>query len=188
MIQFKLTKTLALAVALCLVAAFSLAAESTTRKSADTEVIKLVKKGADPISFELNDLNGNAVKLDDYVGKKSVMIIFWSLFCGPCQEELPLVDKLGKKYKKDGLEVFSINLDGEKRGKAVKKFMKKKGYTFEVLWERVEGISYVTADAYGVAGTPTMVVIGKSGKITFAHVGQTDEPTLEKVVATALGK
>jgi peroxiredoxin len=188
MIQFKLTKTLALAVSLCLVAAFSLAAESTTRKSADTEVIKLVKKGADPISFELNDLNGNAVKLDDYVGKKSVMIIFWSLFCGPCQEELPLVDKLGKKYKKDGLEVFSINLDGEKRGKAVRKFMKKKGYTFEVLWERVEGISYVTADAYGVQGTPTTVIIGKGGKVSYVHVGLATEEELEKIVLATLAE
>jgi thiol-disulfide isomerase/thioredoxin len=187
MIQFKLHKAIVIALVLTMAASFAMA-QATARKGAEPGAIKLVEKGAEPILFDLKNLNGDDIKLGDYVGKKSVMLIFWSLFCGPCQEELPLIDKLGKKYKEEGFEVFSINLDGDKRGKAVKKYMKKKGYTFEVLWEKIDGISYVTADAYGVQGTPTTVIVGKGGKVSYVHVGLETEEEMEKVVLETLAE
>jgi thiol-disulfide isomerase/thioredoxin len=187
MIQLKSFKAIAIAVALCLAATLAMA-QATARKDTAPGVIKLIEKGAAPILFDLKNLNDDNIKFDDYVGKKSVMLVFWSLFCGPCQEELPLVDKLGKKYKEKGFEVFSINLDGDKRGKAVKKYMKKKGYTFEVLWEEIDGISYVTADAYGVQGTPTTVLVGKGGKVSYVHVGLATEEEMEKVILDSLAE
>lgn len=186
--RFKAYFTLAFVALLCLGFTSSFAAESTARKGVEAGAIKLAAKGDTPITFTLENLEGEKVALESMLGKKSVVLIFWSLFCGPCQEELPLVDKLGKKYKEQGLEVLSINLDGKKRAKAVKKYMKKKGYTFQVLWEQVEGISYVTADAYGIQGTPTMVVIGKGGKVSFVHVGQEKEEKMEEVFQASLAE
>ena len=54
--------------------------------------------------------------------------------------------------------------------------------TFGVLWEEIDGTNYVTADKYGISGTPTLVLIDKKGKISYTHVGQAELSILEKVV------
>lgn len=168
-----------------LTAASAFAADATPRKT-EGGAIPLVVAGADPIPFKLNKLGGEPVELSALLNQKAVVLVFWSLFCGPCQEELPLVDQVYKKYADKDLAVFAVNLDGEKRSKAVEKYMEKQGFTFSVLWEIIDGVSYKTADAYGVAGTPTLIIIGKNGKVTFTHVGKTEAADLEKAVQEAL--
>jgi thiol-disulfide isomerase/thioredoxin len=169
-----------------LTAVFIFAATSAFAVTAEEGAANLIKKDSDPILFTLDSLAGKPVALQDMLGKKAIMLVFWSIFCGPCQEELPLVDKLGKKYKEQGLDVYTINLDGPKRKKNVDALMNMKGFGFEVLWEKVDGTAYLTADAYGVGGTPSLILIGKSGKVSFAHVGNTSEETLEKEIESAL--
>lgn len=163
----------------------SLASDATPRK-VEAAAVPLAAVGSDPIDFTLKKLGGEPVELKSLLGKKAVMLVFWSLFCGPCQEELPAVNTVYKQYADKGLEVFAVNLDGEKRTKAVEKYMEKQGFSFSVLWEIIEGVNYVTADAYGVAGTPTLVLIGKDGKVSFTHVGKTELEDLEKATKAAL--
>jgi len=169
------------------VAGASLASDATPRKT-EAAVNSFIAVGAEPLPFTLKRLGGDPVELKPLLTQKAVMLVFWSLFCGPCQEELPLVDQIFKKYSAQGLEVFAVNLDGEKRSKAVDTYMKKQGFSFSVLWEVLEGVSYLTADSYGVAGTPTLVLIGKSGKVSFTHVGKTGEADLENAVQAALAE
>jgi len=161
-------------------------AEATPRKTEGG--VQLVPLGTDPLPFTLKTPKGTEVSLSDLLQKKAVILVFWSLFCGPCQEELPLIDAVGKKYADKDLVVLAVNLDGEARGKAVEKFMDKRGFTFTVVWEIIEGVRYKTADAYGVAGTPTMVLIGKKGKVSYTHVGQGTEADIEKAVQAALAE
>lgn len=177
--------TLLMIFALTAVSAAQASSEATPRKT-ETAAAPMIAVGAEPLNFKLNKLRGEPVELASLLNKKAVMMVFWSLFCGPCQEELPLVDQTYKKYKDSDLEVFAINLDGEKRTKAVEKYMDKQGFSFSVLWEVIDGVSYQTADAYGVAGTPTLVLIGKNGKVAFTHIGKTEAADLEKAVQTAL--
>lgn len=162
---------------------------SATPLKADGAV-ELLSVGSDPIPFTLRSLKGTDVKLQDLLAeKKAVLMIFWSLFCGPCKEELPLIDALAKKYADKDLVVLGINLDGEARGKKpVEKYIEKNNFTFVVLWEVMEGTRYTTADPYGVAGTPTLLLIGKKGKISHAHVGQEDEAALDKAIQAALAE
>ncbi len=180
MIFTKMAKILVLATAL------ALAGSSAFAVTAAEGAANLIKVGSDPILFNLKDIKGNDMVLQDQLGKKAILLVFWSLFCGPCQEELPLVDKLGKKYKEQGFNVWTVNLDGPQRGKAVDKFLTKNGYAFDVLWEKIEGTSYITADAYGIAGTPSVVMVGKNGKVTYAHVGNATEQDLEAAINEAI--
>ncbi len=158
--------------------------EGSTQITEDSTALSPV--GSDPALFRLKSLTGDEVNLEDYLGKRAVMLVFWSLFCGPCQEELPMVDEVSKKYAEKGLDVLTVNLDGPRRARAVEKYMNDKEFTFGVLWEEIDGTSYVTADKYGVSGTPTLVLIDKKGKISYTHVGQAELSILEKVVGEAL--
>jgi thiol-disulfide isomerase/thioredoxin len=81
--------------------------------------------------FELADLQGKTWKLKTLEGK-SVLINLWATWCGPCNAELPQLQKLYDKVKdRTDLLVLTFNVD-EDLG-LVEPFMKEKGYTFPVL-------------------------------------------------------
>ena len=155
--------------------------------SEGADAANLIKVGAAPIPFSLQTPDGDVVEMEDYLGEKAMLLTFWSFFCGPCREEIPLLDELTKKYADDGFEMLAINLDGPKLDKAVRKYMESNGYTFQVLWEEIEGVSYKTADAYGVVGTPSLVLIGKNGKIAWTHVGREEVPVMDAQIRKAVG-
>lgn len=157
-----------------------------TKGAAATE---LIKAGAPALPFSLLDIDGKTVTNQTYAGKSAVLVAFWSFFCGPCREEIPLLDELLKKHAKEGLEMLAVNLDGPKMDKLVRNYLAKGNYSFRVLWEKIDGARYVTADAYGVSGTPTLVLLAKNGKVSWAHVGKADaakiEAEIKKAIATA---
>ena len=82
-------------------------------------------------SFELADLSGKTWKLTTLEGK-SVLINLWATWCGPCNAELPHLEKLYETVKdRADFQILTFNVD-EDLG-LVEPFMKEKGYTFPVL-------------------------------------------------------
>lgn len=160
-------------------------ASNSTKTEASPE-LQLINAGADSIPFELEELGGNKISLDSYLGKKSVLVVFWSFFCGPCREEVPLLDEIAKEFAPKDLEMLAVNLDGKKLEKAVQKYVSENKFTFRVLWEEMQGSSYKTADAYGVNGTPSMVLIGLDGKISWSHIGKEDPGVIKSHIEKSL--
>jgi thiol-disulfide isomerase/thioredoxin len=82
-------------------------------------------------AFELADLVGKTWRLKNLEGK-SVLINVWATWCGPCQAELPHLEKLYEKVKdRADLQIVTLNID-EDLG-LVAPFVKEKGFTFPVL-------------------------------------------------------
>ncbi|MGA2594568.1 MAG: TlpA disulfide reductase family protein, partial [Bryobacteraceae bacterium] len=82
-------------------------------------------------SFELADLSGKTWKLTKLEGK-SILINLWATWCGPCNAELPHLEKLYEKVKdRADLQILTFNID-EDLG-LVEPFMKEKDYHFPVL-------------------------------------------------------
>ena len=166
----------------------SVAADNaTTLKGKAAAPDALIAVGSPPVGFSLQSLESQTVKLEDYLGKEAVLLVFWSFFCGPCREEIPEIDKLGKQHTGQGLEVLAINVDGPKLEKPARQHMTVNNFTFRVLWEEFDGPKLKTADAYGVGGTPTLVLVGKNGKVSWTHVGRDSQRDLENQIRKALG-
>jgi thiol-disulfide isomerase/thioredoxin len=69
--------------------------------------------------------------LKDLAGKV-VLINEWATWCGPCNEELPKLQKLYEQMKdRSDIQILTFNID-ESLG-LVAPFLKEKGYTFPVL-------------------------------------------------------
>ena len=49
------------------------------------------------IDFELEDLNGNKIKLSDYKGQ-IVFLNFWATWCPPCRAEMPDMEAIHQEY------------------------------------------------------------------------------------------
>jgi peroxiredoxin len=58
--------------------------------------------------FDTVDINGNAERLSDQVGKV-VLVNIWATWCGPCRREMPKLDHLYREQKDKGLVVFGIS-------------------------------------------------------------------------------
>jgi thiol-disulfide isomerase/thioredoxin len=82
-------------------------------------------------AFELADLSGKTWRLKE-LGGKTLLINLWATWCGPCNVELPSLQKFYEKVKdRSDIQVLTFNLD-EDLG-LVAPYLKDKAYTFPVL-------------------------------------------------------
>lgn len=115
------------------------------------------------INFSLLSLDGDSVSLSRLRGKV-VVVDFWATWCGPCQHEMPYLQKLVRKYAGQADLVF-LSISTDQNRAVVKPFIDRNKYEMKVLYN--DG----TDQAYGVTGIPSLVLIDRDGKIQFKHVG-----------------
>jgi thiol-disulfide isomerase/thioredoxin len=150
------------------------------------EGIKMIEVGSVAPDFSVKDAGGAVYDFREEKGKKPTLLVFWSIFCEPCRFEMPVVQKLHEKYT-DRLSVVSVALDGEPLKNSILGFVKQEGYTFRVLVDELdEKEQFKVADPYGVAGTPTLFIVDRAGKVALAKVGRIKEEELEKTIQSVL--
>ena len=115
-------------------------------------------------SFTLAALTGQQAALSQYKGQV-VMVNFWATWCGPCQQEMPLLDQMYKKYKPAGFTLIGVNVD--KEAPAVRELMARKPVSFPVLLDPANQVS----KAYHVDEMPSSVLIDRKGEIRYIHRG-----------------
>jgi len=115
-------------------------------------------------SFTLTTLAGQPGGLGEYKGQV-VMVNFWATWCGPCQQEMPLLDQMYKKYKPAGFTLIGVNVD--KESPAVKELLARKPVSFPVLLDPANQVS----KAYHVDEMPSSVIIDRKGQIRYVHRG-----------------
>ena len=114
--------------------------------------------------FSLTSLTGQPVALSQYKGNV-VLVNFWATWCGPCQQEMPLLDQMYKKYKPAGFTLLGVNVD--KEAPAVKDLLSRKPVSFTVLLDPENKVSR----DYHVADMPSSVIIDRKGNVRYVHRG-----------------
>lgn len=166
--------TLALAAAVAVATPPSIAQESkesTFTKIPTVKGIETLKAGTKAPDFKVQDLEGKEFHLASCCGKDAVLLFFWSFFCGPCREEIPMINQMAREYRGKGLQVLGVNLDGREMKKAIDKFVVNEKIGFRILFDELAGDAFRVADPYGVAGTPALFLIDKNGVVAFSVVG-----------------
>ena len=114
--------------------------------------------------FSLQARGGQTIKLSQYKGQV-VMINFWATWCGPCRQEMPLLESIYKKYNKLGFTLIGVNVEPD--SKAAEGFLKQTPVSFPVIYDKDSAVS----KAYDVSGMPSTVIIDRKGNIRVLHRG-----------------
>jgi peroxiredoxin len=140
-----------------------------------------------PPDFELDTLDGDTVRLSDYLGRDVVLLDFWATYCDPCLAAMPRLEQLHNKYADRGFVVLGVNIDGPLSTAQVRTEVVKLGVTFPIL---LDSESRVVSLYNPKTSAPYSVLIGRDGKILMRKEGYTSGSgaTLEKDVVAALGQ
>ena len=149
---------------------------------------RILKTGVKAPVFQGEQLGGGEFDLSQDIGEKPIVLFFWSFFCAPCREEMPILQEVQEELGKSSVRFISLNLDGAKLGKAIEKYMEDSGLDFITVFDELIGLEYKIADAYGVSGTPTLYVIDPEGKIAFSVVGRVEPEELKGAILGSTGK
>jgi thiol-disulfide isomerase/thioredoxin len=137
------------------------------------------EKATKPLaSFELTDLSGKTWRLKDLKGK-SLLINLWATWCGPCQVELPYIQKLYQATKdRNDIVVLSFNVD-EDPG-LVPPFVTEHKYQFPVL------LAWNFASDFLQRGIPQTLIVDPGGTWRWTQMGFNESEDWEKTIFAKL--
>ncbi len=131
--------------------------------------------------FTLKSDSGENLRLGEYRGQ-IVLINFWASWCGPCRQEMPLLDQLHKKYAPLGFTVLGVNVDQDPD--QARAMLARIPVEFPVVFDSQSTVS----EAYDVIAMPTTVVVDRNGDARYLHRGYKpgDEEEYQRQVRTLL--
>ena len=147
-------------------------------------------KGTPAPDFSVKDVDGNRFNFAEERTRRAHVLVFWSIFCEPCREEMPVIERLAAEYKAGGqVEFLTVNMDGEPFLDGIKGFLRQYKYSVRVILDELDakGEQFAIADPYQVAGTPVLYLVDAEGKIAGSHLGRIGEADLRAMVAGMLG-
>lgn len=136
-----------------------------------------VAVGSKMPDFALQDSAGHPVRLADFSGKK-VFINVWATWCGPCQGELPWVQRLYEALKdRKDIAVLTFNID-ENPG-LIGSYMREHNLTFPVIL----AAEYVNS-AMKVETIPRNWIIDAEGVLRFERQAGFDDTFVKDTIET----
>ncbi len=133
------------------------------RKRAD----ELVGKSAP--AFSIDTLEGKTVSNGEFGNSAVTVLDFVAPNCGYCKKQIPRVEKIRQTYADKGVRFVSVVQTMRKRYTAdeVVASMDELGAKLEIAHDPENKIGRM----FNAGGFPTMVVVGKSGKVEAVNVG-----------------
>lgn len=125
------------------------------------------------------DKAGATLHLAELKGRP-VLLDFWSRSCPPCRAVAPTVDRIAKRYEKDGLVVMGVNVD--EPAAIVRDYARKEQLGYPMVVDEDGSASR----KFGVSRLPSLVIIDRAGNVRSFFVGMMDEAALSEAVAAAM--
>ncbi len=114
--------------------------------------------------FVLKSATGKNLRLSEYRGDV-VMINFWATWCGPCRQEMPLLDELYDRYQRVGFNLLGVNIDDDSRRAMA--MVNELGISFPVLFDEDKKVSKL----YEVEAMPLTILLDREGTVRHVHHG-----------------
>jgi peroxiredoxin len=145
--------------AAAIVLAGLLAAGGVTAAAAAAALI-----GGPAPDFALKSRGGANLRLSEELGNV-VMVNFWATWCGPCRQEMPLLDEIYDRYRDAGFQLLGVNIDDDANKAA--RMADDMGVGFPLLFDQEKEVSRL----YDVSAMPVTVLIDRDGTVRHVHHG-----------------
>jgi len=139
-----------------------------------------IGKQLPPFSFNLLSQNGKIITNEMLKGKY-FLLDFWGIWCVPCVESIPGLQRVYENYKDKNFEILSLSYD--ESPEALHDFQKNK---YAMPWLNVfmtDEKKKEVEDIFEIYSFPTLILVDPNGKIvatTDELSGEQLEKTLEK--------
>lgn len=122
--------------------------------------------GETPEAVQVEDLNGTAVDLAEYIGEGPVLVEFWATWCPLCEALEP---RLREAYAAHGEEVefLVIAVGVNQNPRRIKRHLADHPLPGRVLWDK-EGRA---VRAFMAPSTSYVVVLDAEGKVVYTGIG-----------------
>jgi cytochrome c biogenesis protein CcmG, thiol:disulfide interchange protein DsbE len=128
-------------------------------------------------TFRLASLDGGEVGPADFAGKV-VLVDFWATWCIPCHAQAEVLK--GIYAELDGAVEFLAVDVGEEEAR-VRGFVDERPFPYPVLLDP----SAEVADALGVTGLPTLMILDTEGRVSYLDSGVLGEREICQELAAA---
>ena len=147
-----------------------------------------VQIGAIVPDINIIDINNQTITFSQFRDKNVVLIDFWASWCMPCRESFPHLREIYSKYHPQGLEIIAVAwLDRDKLTWTEAINQEKIGmwYNATTIFRNGEINNKDISDNFSVPAIPFTLLIDKTGKIIYRHVGYSkeSEASLDKLLA-----
>lgn len=126
---------------------------------------------AKEISNPTGFINTSGVSIGESIGKKVILLEFWTYSCFNCQNVQPYLNEWHEGYEDDGLLVIGVHrpeFEFEKDPASVEKAVEKAGIRYPVVLDN----NSATWDAYDNRYWPARYLIDADGFIRYQHFGE----------------
>lgn len=131
-------------------------------------------------------LNSEPFQLSDFIGKKIILVDFWTYSCINCQRTTPYLNAWWDAYKNDDFLIVGVHtpeFEFEKESSNVAQALKDLGIEYPVVLDNDRG----TWNAYGNRYWPRKYLIDLDGNIVYDHIGEGGYEETEAEIQKLLG-
>ena len=112
------------------------------------------------------------------VNHTHTILEFFSVYCGTCKKNLPLMSRLSKDLAADAT-VRYVSID--RTAEEVKTFLKDPAYSKHINFPTAFDVDRYAKKAYGVIKTPTLFILDSNYDIVYKHSGAMTEADLDHI-------
>ena len=123
------------------------------------------------ISGFINTPGNQPITIKSLIGKRVILVDFWTYSCINCQRTTPYLNDWYRKYHAAGLEIIGVHtpeFEFEKDYSNVSKAVAAEGIKYPVVLDNASA----TWQAYGNRFWPRRYLIDQSGQIVYDHIGE----------------
>jgi thiol-disulfide isomerase/thioredoxin len=135
--------------------------------------------------FTATTLTGSRLDFSSYRGQV-VVVNFWGSWCAPCRSEAPVLAVAAQQYRSDG--VTFLGVDVRDTAASALAFTRNFGVGYPSVADTGSQITLDFTSVVPIAGTPTTLVVDRTGHIAGAVFGTVTHEELADILTKVTGK
>jgi thiol-disulfide isomerase/thioredoxin len=107
---------------------------------------------------------------------KPLLVNFWATWCGPCIEEMPLLDGFYRQHAANGLQMVGLAID---QPSSVRKFLERTPVAYPIGLAGLGGTELTRVLGNDAGGLPFSVFLGRDGRVRQRRIGRLSQADLQ---------